>query len=123
MDWALWIVNGALALLFVYAGGVKLARNKRDLAARDGMAWVKDYSPHTLKAIGAAEVLGAVGLVAPMVLRVAEFLAAAAAAGLLLIMAGAVVVHRRHDEPVWLPVALGGVSLVSLCLGTLASTT
>ena len=83
---ALWIVQGVLAALFLFAGGFKLAMPMADLAR------VSPLPAAFLKFIGACEVLGALGLVLPGLFRVRPALTPLAAAGLVIIMLGAVVV-------------------------------
>jgi DoxX-like family len=83
---ALWIVQGLLAALFLFAGGFKLATPMADLAR------VSPLPAAFLKFIGACEVLGALGLVLPGLFRVRRGLTPLAAAGLVVIMLGAVVV-------------------------------
>ncbi len=97
MNVVLWIVAGLLALAFLAAGGLKLARTKEQLAA-SGMGWVEDFSPQVIKAIGALEVLGAVGLIVPAAVGVAPVLSALAAAGLAAVMVGAILTHARRRE-------------------------
>ncbi len=94
---AVWIVAGLLALAFLAAGGMKLAQPKEKLAAA-GMAWTEDFSANTVMLIGAAEVLGAIGLILPPLVNIAPMLAPVAATGLALTMAGAVVTHLRRKE-------------------------
>ena len=117
MHLALMITNAILAVLFLYAGGTKLVVSKASLLARDGMAWAADYSEPALKAIGLAEVLGAIGLVVPLLTGIVPFLAPIAAVGLFLVMLGAAQVHRRRREPLLLPTTLAALTLVSLWLG------
>lgn len=117
MHLALMITNAILAVLFLCAGGTKLLVSKPSLLARDGMAWAADYSEPALKAIGLAEVLGAIGLVVPLLTGFAPFLAPIAAVGLFLVMLGAAQVHRRRREPLLLPTTLAALTLVSLWLG------
>ena len=83
---ALWIVQGVLAALFLFAGGFKLAMPMADLAR------VSPLPAAFLKFIGVCEVLGALGLVLPGLFRVRLGLTPLAAAGLVIIMSGAVVV-------------------------------
>lgn len=90
---------------------------KASLLAMDGMAWAADYSEPALKAIGLAEVLGAIGLVVPLLTGIVPFLAPIAAVGLFLVMLGAAQVHRRRREPLLLPTTLAALTLVSLWLG------
>ena len=97
MNVVLWIVAGVLAAAFLAAGLMKLAQPKEKLV-ESGMGWAGDYSPGVVKAIGALEVLGALGLILPAVFDVATVLVPIAAVGLALIMAGAIVVHARRKE-------------------------
>ncbi|MEV4728306.1 DoxX family protein, partial [Micromonospora humida] len=59
----LWIVQILLAALFAGAGLTKLIQPKEKLL--DRMAWVRNTPPLQVKALGAAEVLAALGLVLP----------------------------------------------------------
>jgi len=52
--------------------------------------WAEDFSDRSVKAIGALEVLAAVGLVLPAALDIAPVLVPLAALGLVIIMVGAV---------------------------------
>jgi len=97
MNIALWIVAGVLAAVFAAAGTTKLVRSRADLEAQ--MGWVADFSDGQVKAIGALEVLGAVGLILPAVLDIAPVLVPIAATGLALLMVGAAVVHLRRGDP------------------------
>jgi uncharacterized membrane protein len=97
-----WIVQVVLALLFAFVGFGKLARPKEDL--RERMGWVDDFSQGTVRLIGAAEVLGALGLVLPAATGVATWLTPTAAVGLVVVMLGAVATHLRRREPQVLPV-------------------
>ena len=97
MNVALWIVAGLLALAFAAAGAMKLAQPRAKLAA-SGMPWVEDFTDGQVKGIGALEVLGALGLILPAALGIAEILTPLAAAGLAVVMVGAIVVHLRRGE-------------------------
>ncbi len=99
MNVTLWIIAGLLALTFLAGGVVKLARPKEKLAAA-GMGFADDFSAGAVKAIGAVEVLAAVGLTLPAALGIAPVLVPLAAIGLVLLMIGAIVTHlRRHESP------------------------
>ena len=79
----LWIVQGLLALLFVFAGGMKLVLPLDRLAGPVALPGL------FLRFIGVAEVLGAVGLILPGLLNIRPGLTPLAAAGLVIIMIGA----------------------------------
>src|SRR5436305_10831774 len=79
----LWIVQGLLAALFLFAGGMKL------VLPIDAMAGPVALPGPFLRFIGVAEVLGAIGLVLPGMLRLRTELTPVAACGLAIIMVGA----------------------------------
>jgi hypothetical protein len=70
-----------------------------------------------VKAIGLAQVLGAIGLILPQLLNIAPVLAPIAATGLLVIMIGAVVVHIRRKEAFMSALVLGVLLLASAVVG------
>ena len=86
MNVALWIVQGLLAALFLFAGGAKL------VLPLDQMVGPVALPGWFLRFLGVAEVLGALGLVLPGLLRIRPGLTPLAAAGLVIIMIGATVV-------------------------------
>lgn len=99
MNIALWIAQVVLALGFGMAGTMKATQSKEKLAASERMAWVKDFSPAVLKAIGILEILAAIGLIAPMLTGIFPWLTPLAAVGLILTMIGAILTHlRRHEN-------------------------
>ncbi len=83
VTYALWIVQGLLALLFLWAGGIKLILPLEKLAGP-----VPLPGPF-VRFIGVAEVLGAIGLILPGLLGIRPGLTPLAAAGLVIIMIGA----------------------------------
>lgn len=99
MDLALWIVAAVLAVAYLGSGGGKLMLPKEKIATFGSSArWVEDFNPGSVKAIGALEVLGAIGLILPAVLDIAPGLVPVAALGLAMIMTGAVILRiRRHE--------------------------
>ena len=83
--YARWTAQGLLAALFLFAGGVKFTLPDELLTAGTPFAgWF-------IHAIGALEVLGALGLLAAIVGRRAGRLVRPAALGLVVIMIGATV--------------------------------
>lgn len=88
----LWTIQGALALLFLFAGSMKLTAPAAELARRSALP------PLFLRFIGLAEVAGALGLVLPEILPVGRGLTALAAAGLVLIMVGATVLTAAAGQ-------------------------
>jgi uncharacterized membrane protein YphA (DoxX/SURF4 family) len=110
MHIGLWIIQGLLAFAFFGAGAMKLATPVDQLAAQ--MAWVTHVPAAGVKLIGLAEVLGAIGLILPSVLRFRPRLTPLAASGLALTMLGAVVTHIAIGEPAMTvpPLVLGGLA-------------
>jgi uncharacterized membrane protein YphA (DoxX/SURF4 family) len=99
MNVFLWIVAGLLAAMFLAAGLTKLTQDRRKLIANPNMKWTEDFSAGTIKLIGTAEVLGALGLILPGVLDIAPVLVPLAATGLAVLMLGAAITHARRKEP------------------------
>ena len=98
MNLTLWIIAGLLAAVFLFAGANKLFIPQEKLAKAPGGGWILDFSAGFVKALGAVEILGAVGLILPALLDIAPFLVPLAAVGLALIMVGAsIVMFRRHE--------------------------
>ena len=99
MNVVLWIIAGLLAAAFLAAGLGKLTQPKEKLLARGAnMAWTEDFSEGPIKLIGALEVLAAIGLIVPPLVKTATVLVPLAALGLVLLMIGAIVVHLRRGE-------------------------
>src|ERR671910_710024 len=98
MNLALWIVAGLLAAVFLLAGSTKLVMSREELAKAPGGGWVLDFSAGFVKALGAVEILGAIGLILPALLDIAPVLVPLAALGLGLIMIGAAIVEFRRQE-------------------------
>jgi hypothetical protein len=88
MMYALWIVQGLLALLFLPLGVMKLLVPIEMLTEQT--PWIPGLF---LRFIGLAEVLGAIGLIVPGLLRIRTGLVPLAATGLAIITVGATVVH------------------------------
>ena len=82
---AVWTVQIILALLFLFAGGAKLAMPTDELTQQGPFA--ADF----LRFVGTAEVLGALGLVLPGLFRIQRGLTPLAASGLVVIMIGATI--------------------------------
>ena len=83
MNRALWIVQGLLAALFLFAGGSKLVTPPEVLSA------MSPFPASFILFIGVCEVLGAFGLILPLALRIRPELTFFAALGLTVIMVGA----------------------------------
>lgn len=112
MNKFLWFLQAVVALAFTFSGGTKLATPPDTLRANPQMGWSRDFSNGQIKAIGAAEVLGAVGLIVPAATGIVPVLTPVAGAGLAALMGGATVTHVRRGE--------GAVAAAPAILGLLA---
>ncbi len=103
MTKALWVVQGLLALLFLFAGGMKL------ILPLEQMTGSVPIPGLLLRFIGVVEVLGALGLILPGLLGIRPELTPLAAAGLVIVMIGATVITLAGDAaaPALIPLAVG----------------
>jgi uncharacterized membrane protein YphA (DoxX/SURF4 family) len=87
MNVALWIIQGLLAVLFLFAGGMKLVMPMEEMMKQMPLplpGWFVRFT-------GVVEILGALGLILPWLLRIRPVLTPLAAGGLVIVMIGAVV--------------------------------
>ena len=99
----LWVVQVLLALLFLWAGGIKLVLPLEQLAGPPGSVVLPGAF---VRFIGVAELLGGLGLILPALLRIRPGLTPLAAAGLVIIMIGAVGTTLASEIPGKLVMAL-----------------
>ena len=97
MNVFLWVLQIALAAVFVMAGVIKATQPKEKLVTN--LPWVEDFSAGTVRLIAILELLGAIGLILPAVTGILPVLTPVAATGLAIVMALAVNTHRRRHEP------------------------
>ena len=105
MTSVLWVVQALLALLFLFAGGVKLILPVEEMTKQMPLPLPGLF----LRFIAVAEVLGALGLILPGLLRIRPGLTPLAAAGLVIIMIGATVVTLAGGAvaPALIPLVVG----------------
>lgn len=84
-NYTLWTIQCLLALLYLFAGGLKLILPVAELTRQLALPGA------FLRFIGACEVLGAAGLILPGLLRRQQQLTPVAAIGLSIVMTGATV--------------------------------
>lgn len=111
MNIALWVVQGLLGIAFLMAGVMKATQPKSKLA--ENMGWVEDFSDSTIKVIGVLEILGALGIILPMLTGILPILTPIAAVGFVLVMVGAAATHIRRGE--------NQMIMINLVLGLLAA--
>ena len=82
MNIALWIVQGLLAAMYGMAGVMKTFQTSK---AKERMPWAKNRSDEFVRFVGISEMLGALGLIFPLLTGVLPWLTPLAAIGLALI--------------------------------------
>jgi uncharacterized membrane protein YphA (DoxX/SURF4 family) len=109
MNVALWIAQGLLAAIFLFAGGMKLVIPIEEMMKQ----MPRPLPGWFLRFTGVIELLGAIGVILPWLLRIRPGLTPLAAAGLVIVMIGATVYT----------LAAGDVAsaLISLVVGALAA--
>jgi hypothetical protein len=105
---ALWSIQGLLAALFLFAGGLKL------VMPIEMMKGPVELPGLFLRFLGVCEVLGAIGLILPELLRIKRVLTPVAAAGLTIIMVGATVITAMGGAlaPAVVPFVVGVLLVV-----------
>jgi DoxX-like family len=114
---AYWIIAGLLAAFYLYGGGIKIVQSQEQLQPM--MAWVDNTPMWLVRAIGAIEVLGAVGLILPPLTGIVPSLALVAAIGFVVLQILATGVHlSRGDKMIALNAALIIAAGVTVWLAT-----
>ncbi len=107
MKYALWIIQGLLAALFIFSGVMKLVMPIEAMTKEMAMPGF------LLRFVGVCEILGGLGLVLPSWLGIRPGLTSLAAIGLLIIMLGCHCYHSSRPAP-----SAGGYSIAGgLALG------
>ena len=111
MNIALWIVQGLLAAMYGMAGVMKTFQTSK---AKEQMSWAKNRSDGFVRFVGISELLGALGLILPLVTDILPWLTVLAAIGLVLIQLLAIFTeHLPKKEYSVIPV---NIVLVALAL-------
>src|SRR5258706_3814702 len=104
MNIVLWIIQVLLALLFLFAGVTKLVLPIEEMTKQMAMPGL------FLRFLGVVEVLGALGLILPGLLRIKPGLTPLAAALLVIVMIGAVVISLKMAvSAALIPLVTGGL--------------
>lgn len=107
MKYVVWTVSALLALAFLFTGVMKLGASTAELQAT-----AQGVPVMPLRIAGAAEVVGALGLILPAATRILPALTPLAAVGLVVTMIGATVTN--------LVLGVYAVALQTIVLGILA---
>jgi uncharacterized membrane protein YphA (DoxX/SURF4 family) len=101
----LWVLQALLAMLFMFSGVMKFILPVAEMTKQIPFpGWFLHF-------IGGAEILGAIGLVLPGILRIRTGLTPLAAAALVIIMIGATAVNLKVGQR--------GAALTTLIIGVL----
>ena len=92
----LWVAQVLLAAMFLMSGFMKLAQPIDKLSQM--LPWASQVPEALVRFIGLSEVLGAVGLILPSLLRIKPQLTAWAAIGIAVIMLFATFFHLSRGE-------------------------
>ena len=84
MNITLWTIQGILATMFSISGIMILTQPKEKLALK--MPFLNDYTPSKVKLVAYSHILGAVGLILPLLLNIIPILTPIAACCLALVM-------------------------------------
>ena len=104
MNIALWIIQILLAVLYGMAGMMKAFQTEK---AKQQFPWAKERSDGFVRFVGISEMLGAIGLILPIVTGVLPWLTPLAALGLSIIQLLAIfTVHVPKKEYNVVPVNL-----------------
>ncbi|GAA3410717.1 DoxX family protein [Paenibacillus hodogayensis] len=95
MNIALWIVQGLVALGFIYSGWLKAFQYDK---ARASWGWVKDVSKTFVVLIGLAELLGALGIILPLALNITPIWTPIAAIALAAVVCFGALFHIARKE-------------------------
>jgi len=113
MNTVLWVLQGALAVVFAGSGLAKIALPQERLSTMMG-DFLDQIPAPAIKLLGVAEVAAGVGLIVPPLVAIAPILTPLAGIGVLAIMGGGVIIHgRRREYPnVAVNVVLAGAAAV-----------
>lgn len=95
MNIFLWILQIALAVLFLSAGANKAFNYDK---AKEKMTWMQNTSKGLVSFIGWSEILGAIGLILPLALQIIPVLTPVAAIALAVVMILASIFHAQRKE-------------------------
>ena len=112
MNIILWILQILMAILFIYSGICKSMFDIPALVAK-GQTGVEKLSIPFVRFIGVSEILGAIGLVFPLLLHIAPNLTAISAICLGFIMVPASVIHYLRTE---YKTVIGNCTVLVICL-------
>jgi putative oxidoreductase len=107
---SLWTAQIVLAAMFLLSGLTKSAQPIEQLSAT--MPWTADVPLALVRLIGISQLLAAIGLILPSLLRIQPQLTSLAALGLVITMLLAAILHIAKDEfsAIGINIILGAVA-------------
>ncbi len=99
----IWILQGLMTLAFLMAGAMKIFTPFDQYV--ETMPYAAELSATIIKLIGTLEILGAIGMNVPFLIKKWHFLSPLAALGLAATMVGAIATHITRNEPYGMQVA------------------
>jgi len=91
-----WVLRVLLAAAYTMAGFTKLLQPYEKLLVK--MSWAENFSPTIVKLIGLIELLGVLGFMLPIILKIKPRISILALRGLALTMVGAFITHLLRGE-------------------------
>jgi hypothetical protein len=113
MNIALWIIQVLLALLFLFAGAMKLIMPIEEMTKQMPVAIPGLF----LRFIGVCEVLGGLGLILPGLLRIKTWLTPLAAVSLVILMIGAMAFSLMIGVTAAIPALVTGLLAAFVAYG------
>ena len=111
MNIAVWIVQILLAAMYGLSGSMKTFQTAK---AKEQFPWAKNRSDSFVRLVGTSELLGALGLILPLVTGILPWLTVLAAVGLVLIQLLAIFTeHLPKKEYNVIPINLVLVTLAT----------
>ncbi|MEU9456503.1 DoxX family protein [Streptomyces sp. NPDC048277] len=98
MNLALWIAAILLTLVALTGGITKSFVPKQKLATIHGAEWTAGFGANAIRALGATELLAALGLILPRALGIAPVVVPVTATCWIALMVGAMITHSRLDQ-------------------------
>ena len=109
MNIVLWVAQGLAAIIYLMAGSMKAFNTAK---TQESMPWARDSTKAKVRFIGTAELLGAIGIVLPLVTGILPWVVVVAALALSLVQVLAIfTTHVPRKEFQALPMNIAFLAL------------
>jgi len=98
MNIILWVLQSFMAAIFLFSGLNKSILSEQKLIAK-GQTGVAGLPVPLIRFIGISEILGAIGIILPILLNILPILTAISAISFAIIMIPAAIIHYKLHEP------------------------